>query len=51
LEFPTTRKRSPENGQDAMPKDPTNIVNKNAIVGRGENVFLALDNNPILTYI
>tara|TARA_Y100000310_G_scaffold75498_1_gene71805 strand:+ start:362 stop:517 length:156 start_codon:yes stop_codon:yes gene_type:complete len=51
LGFPITRRKSPGNAQDAMLKDPTNIVNKNATVGRGKNVFLALDNNPILTYI
>jgi len=34
-----------------MPKDPINTANKNVIVGRAENVFLRVDNNPIIPYI
>jgi len=48
LGFPTIRKRSLENAQDVIQKDPTNIVNKNATVGRGKNVFLRVDTYPII---
>ena len=49
--FPITRRKSPENAPDVMPKDPINTQNVSATVGRVENVFLRVDNNPILTYI
>ena len=49
--FPITRRKSPENALVVMPKDPINTANKNVIVGRAENVFLRVDNNPIIPYI
>jgi len=51
LGFPITRKRSLENDQGVMPKGPINTANENPTEGRGENVFLRVDNHPILTYI
>jgi hypothetical protein len=39
LEHLTTRKRSPENVQDVMPKDPINVINVKNIVAKAENVF------------
>ena len=46
-----TSKRNPENALAVIQKNPTNGTSKSAIAGRGKNAFLALDNNPTLTYI
>ena len=46
-----TSKRNPENVPAVIQKNPTKDQNVSAIVGRGKNAFLALDNNPTLTYI
>jgi hypothetical protein len=51
LGFPTTRKRSLENDQGVMPKDPTNTQNVSPTEDRAENVFLRVDIYPIITYI
>jgi hypothetical protein len=51
LGFPTIRKRSLENDQGVMPKDPTNTQNVSPTGDRGENVFLRVDKDPTLTYI
>jgi len=45
------RKNPRKNAPDVTRKGPINTANENPTDDRGENVFLGVDNHPILTYI